>query len=33
MLGFAVAELLDLERLAALCAPDGRWKLIFVAAR
>jgi kynurenine formamidase len=32
MLGFALAELLDLERLAAACAEDGRWEFLFVAA-
>jgi kynurenine formamidase len=31
MLGFAVSELLDLERLAGLCAADGRWDFLFVA--
>lgn len=31
MLGFAVSELLDLERLAGLCASDGRWDFLFVA--
>jgi kynurenine formamidase len=31
MLGFAVSELLDLERLAELCAADGRWDFLFVA--
>ena len=30
-LGLALAELLDLERLAALCAQDDRWKFLFVA--
>jgi kynurenine formamidase len=29
-LGFAVAELLDLGPLAALCAADGRWEFLFV---
>jgi kynurenine formamidase len=29
-LGFAVAELLDLDALAALCAADGRWEFLFV---
>ena len=32
MLGFAVSELLDFERLAGLCAGDGRWDFLFVAA-
>jgi kynurenine formamidase len=32
MLGFALAELLDLEALAAACAEDGRWEFLFVAA-
>jgi kynurenine formamidase len=32
MLGFAVSELLDLERLAGLCAADDRWDFLFVAA-
>lgn len=31
MLGFAVGELLDLHRLAALSAQDGRWDFFFVA--
>ena len=31
MLGFAVCELLDLERLAGLCAADDRWDFLFVA--
>jgi kynurenine formamidase len=31
MLGFAISELLDLERLAGLCAADGRWDFLFVA--
>jgi kynurenine formamidase len=31
MLGFAISELLDLERLAGLCAGDGRWDFLFVA--
>ena len=31
MLGFAISELLDLERLAELCAADGRWDFLFVA--
>jgi kynurenine formamidase len=30
-LGLALAELLDLERLAGLCAADGRWRFLFVA--
>jgi kynurenine formamidase len=32
MLGFALAELLDLEGLARACAADGRWEFLFVAA-
>jgi kynurenine formamidase len=32
MLGFAVSELLDLERLAGLCAADDRWDFLFVAS-
>jgi kynurenine formamidase len=32
MLGFAVSELLDLERLADLSAADGRWDFLFVAS-
>jgi hypothetical protein len=32
MLGFALAELLDLEDLARACAADGRWEFLFVAA-
>lgn len=32
MLGFALAELLDLDSLAAACAADGRWEFLFVAA-
>jgi kynurenine formamidase len=32
MLGFAVSELLDLERLAELSAADGRWDFLFVAS-
>lgn len=32
MLGFALSELLDLERLAALCAADGRYAFLFTAA-
>jgi kynurenine formamidase len=32
MLGFALAELLDLEALAAACAADGHWEFMFVAA-
>jgi kynurenine formamidase len=31
MLGFALAELLDFERLATACASDGRWDFLFVA--
>ena len=31
MLGFAVSELLELERLAGLCAADGRWDFLFIA--
>lgn len=31
LLGFVVGELLDLDRLAALCATDGRWDFLFVA--
>lgn len=30
-LGFVVGELLDLDRLAALCAADSRWDFMFVA--
>jgi kynurenine formamidase len=30
MLGFAISELLDLERLAGLCAADGHWDFLFV---
>jgi kynurenine formamidase len=32
MLGFALAELLDLEPLSAACAADDRWEFQFVAA-
>jgi kynurenine formamidase len=32
MLGFALAELLDLDALAGACAADGRWEFLFVAA-
>lgn len=32
LLGFAVGELLDLDRLAELCVEDGRWDFLFVAA-
>lgn len=31
MLGFALAELLDLDALAAACAADGRWDFQFAA--
>lgn len=31
MLGYALAELLDLEALAHACAADGRWEFQFVA--
>lgn len=31
LLGFVVGELLDLDRLAGLCAGDGRWDFLFVA--
>ena len=31
LLGFVVGELLDLDRLAALCAGDSRWDFMFVA--
>lgn len=31
LLGFAVGELLDLARLAGLCAGDGRWDFMFVS--
>lgn len=31
LLGFVVGELLDLDRLAALCAADARWDFMFVA--
>jgi kynurenine formamidase len=31
MLGFAISELLDLERLAGLCAADGRCDFLFIA--
>jgi kynurenine formamidase len=31
LLGFAVGELLDLERLAGLCAGDRRWDFMFVS--
>lgn len=30
MLGFVVGELLDLQRLARLCAADARWDFLFV---
>jgi kynurenine formamidase len=32
MLGFALAELLDLEGLSRACAADDRWEFLFVAA-
>ncbi|HEX4108789.1 MAG TPA: cyclase family protein [Solirubrobacteraceae bacterium] len=32
MLGFAIAELLDLKRLSGLCAADRRFDFLFVAA-
>jgi kynurenine formamidase len=32
MLGFAVSELLDLQRLAGLCAAENRWDFLFVAS-
>jgi kynurenine formamidase len=32
MLGFALAELLDLDGIARACAVDGRWEFLFVAA-
>lgn len=31
MLGYALAELLDLDPLAEACAGDGRWEFLFVA--
>ncbi len=31
LLGFAVGELLDLSRLAGLCASDSRWDFMFVS--
>jgi kynurenine formamidase len=31
LLGFAVGELLDLSRLASLCAGDSRWDFMFVS--
>jgi len=31
MLGFALAELLDLDELAGACERDGRWDFLFVA--
>jgi kynurenine formamidase len=31
LLGFVVGELLDLDRLASLCASDSRWDFMFVA--